>query len=199
MLITTCGPSIAHLLYINITQILCILPQPSSSASKPAASVAVGRQWVAGSSAPYNAVPAIPHGRICARAKGLGVCFLALHKPRAGELYTLKHVLSPDGCAMDGSPSASDSGFSMFFSETGSETRVPRSIYIDLEPERMLPTILSNHELIDPVMDKIRRFSDNCSGLCSLFVFHSFAGFGALLLERLSTDYGKKSKLEFCV
>jgi len=35
-------------------------------------------------------------------------------------------------------------------------------------------------------------------------VFHSFgggtgSGFGALLLERLSTDYGKKSKLEFCV
>jgi tubulin alpha len=36
------------------------------------------------------------------------------------------------------------------------------------------------------------------------FVFHSFgggtgSGFGALLLERLSTDYGQKSKLEFCV
>ena len=36
------------------------------------------------------------------------------------------------------------------------------------------------------------------------FVFHSFgggtgSGFGALLLERLSTDYGKKSKLEFAV
>lgn len=34
------------------------------------------------------------------------------------------------------------------------------------------------------------------------FVFHSFgggtgSGFGALLLERLSQDYGKKSKLEF--
>jgi tubulin alpha len=59
-------------------------------------------------------------------------------------------------------------------------------------------------ELIDPVMDKIRRLSDNCSGLQGFFVFHSFgggtgSGFGALLLERLSTDYGKKSKLEFCV
>lgn len=35
-------------------------------------------------------------------------------------------------------------------------------------------------------------------------MFHSFgggtgSGFGALLLERLSTDYGKKSKLEFAV
>jgi tubulin alpha len=59
-------------------------------------------------------------------------------------------------------------------------------------------------ELIDPVMDKLRRLADNCSGLEGFFVFHSFrcgtgSRFGALLLERLSTDYGKESKLEFCV
>jgi tubulin alpha len=59
-------------------------------------------------------------------------------------------------------------------------------------------------ELIDPTMDKIRRLADNCTGLQGFFVFHSFgggtgSGFGALLLERLSTDYGKKSKLEFSV
>lgn len=59
-------------------------------------------------------------------------------------------------------------------------------------------------ELIDPVMDRLRRLADNCSGLQGFFVFHSFgggtgSGFGALLMERLSTDYGKKSKLEFCV
>lgn len=59
-------------------------------------------------------------------------------------------------------------------------------------------------ELIDSVMDKTRRLADNCSGLQGFFVFHSFgggtgSGFGALLLERLSTDYGKKAKLEFCV
>lgn len=53
-------------------------------------------------------------------------------------------------------------------------------------------------------MDKLRRLADNCSGLQGFFVFHSFgggtgSGFGALLLEKLSTDYGKKSKLEFCV
>ncbi|KAF7798888.1 hypothetical protein EIP86_010116 [Pleurotus ostreatoroseus] len=53
-------------------------------------------------------------------------------------------------------------------------------------------------------MDKLRRLADNCSGLQGFFVFHSFgggtgSGFGALLLERLSVDYGKKSKLEFCV
>ena len=59
-------------------------------------------------------------------------------------------------------------------------------------------------EQIDVVMDKVRRLADNCSGLQGFFVFHSFgggtgSGFGALLLERLSTDYGKKSKLEFSV
>lgn len=59
-------------------------------------------------------------------------------------------------------------------------------------------------EMIDTVMDKVRRLSDNCSGLQGFFVFHSFgggtgSGFGALILERLSMDYGKKSKLEFSV
>lgn len=53
-------------------------------------------------------------------------------------------------------------------------------------------------------MDKVRRLADNCSGLQGFFMFHSFgggtgSGFGALILERLSTDYGKKSKLEFSV
>jgi hypothetical protein len=59
-------------------------------------------------------------------------------------------------------------------------------------------------ELIDQVLDKIRHVADNCSGLQGFLVFHSFgggtgSGFGALLMERLSVDYGKKCKLEFCV
>lgn len=59
-------------------------------------------------------------------------------------------------------------------------------------------------ELIDQVLDKVRRVADSCSGLQGFLVFHSFgggtgSGFGALLMERLSVDYGKKCKLEFCV
>jgi tubulin alpha len=59
-------------------------------------------------------------------------------------------------------------------------------------------------ELIDQVLDKVRHVADNCSGLQGFLVFHSFgggtgSGFGALLMERLSVDYGKKCKLEFCV
>ena len=43
-----------------------------------------------------------------------------------------------------------------------------------------------------------------CTGLQGFMIFHSFgggtgAGFGSLLLERLSVDYGKKSRIEFAV
>ena len=80
-------------------------------------------------------------------------------------------------------------------------------------------------EIADVVSDRIRRLVENCIGLqvsigSSLFnsfsllirprssqgflVFHSFgggsgSGFTSLLMERLSVDYGKKSKLQFCI
>ncbi|KAJ6543014.1 Tubulin/FtsZ, GTPase domain-containing protein [Mycena capillaripes] len=125
------------------------------------------------------------------------------------------------------SPPASDSNFSTFFSESGSGKHVHRSLYVDLEPgviddiktgpyrslfhpETMITgkadaanNYASGHytvskELIDPVMDKIRRLFYHCSVVQGFFVFHSFgggtgSGFGAFLLERQSTDY-----LEFC-
>ncbi|KAI9618664.1 hypothetical protein KEM48_006643 [Puccinia striiformis f. sp. tritici PST-130] len=159
---------------------------------------------------------------------------ISLHVGQAGcqvgnacwELYTIEHGLSPDGRIT--SPTArGDDGFSTFFSETGSGKYVPRSIYIDLEPNvvdevrtgtyRSLfhpETLVTGKEdaannyarghytvgkeLIDISMDRIRKLADNCTGLQGFFVFHSFgggtgSGFGALLLERLSADYGKKS------
>jgi len=59
-------------------------------------------------------------------------------------------------------------------------------------------------ELVDVTLDRIRKMVDNCTGLQGFLVFHSVgggtgSGFGSLLLERLSVDYGKKSKLDFCV
>uniref|UniRef100_A0A0N5A2I7 Tubulin alpha chain n=1 Tax=Parastrongyloides trichosuri TaxID=131310 RepID=A0A0N5A2I7_PARTI len=59
-------------------------------------------------------------------------------------------------------------------------------------------------ELIDLSLDKIRKVADNCTGLQGFLVFHSFgggtgSGFTSLLMERLSVEYGKKSKLEFSV
>jgi tubulin alpha len=59
-------------------------------------------------------------------------------------------------------------------------------------------------EMVDSVLDRVRKLADNCSGLQGFLMFHSFgggtgSGFGSLLMERLSVDYGKKSKLEFSV
>lgn len=59
-------------------------------------------------------------------------------------------------------------------------------------------------QLIDNTVDRLRKISDNCEGLQGFIVFHSFgggtgSGFGALLLERLSEEYGKKTKIECSV
>ncbi|GAB1523644.1 alpha-tubulin [Rhizoctonia solani] len=166
---------------------------------------------------------------------------ISIHVGQAGvqvgnacwELYTVEHGLTPDGRITKGSVAEGDNGFSTFFSESTKGKHVPRSLYIDLEPnvidevrsgtykdlfhpetlitgkEDAANNYARGHytigkEMIDTTMDRIRRLADNCSGLQGFFVFHSFgggsgSGFGALLLERLSQDYGKKSKLEFAV
>jgi tubulin alpha len=54
--------------------------------------------------------------------------------------------------------------------------------------------------IIDNVMDKLRKSTDMCSGLQGFLIFHSFgggtgSGFSSLLMERLTMDYGKKTKL----
>ena len=54
------------------------------------------------------------------------------------------------------------------------------------------------------MLDRIRKTADNCTGLHGFLIFHSFGGgtgfgFMFLLLERLSVDYGKMSKLEFAI
>merc|ERR1711966_404307 len=59
-------------------------------------------------------------------------------------------------------------------------------------------------EIVDLALDRIRKLADNCTGLQGFMVFHSIgggtgSGLGSLLLERLSVDYGKKSKLGFSV
>lgn len=59
-------------------------------------------------------------------------------------------------------------------------------------------------ELVDIVLDRVRKLADQCTGLQGFLIFHSFgggtgSGFTSLLMERLSVDYGKKSKLEFSI
>ncbi|XP_057313582.1 tubulin alpha chain-like [Hydractinia symbiolongicarpus] len=58
--------------------------------------------------------------------------------------------------------------------------------------------------MVDQVLDKVRRLTDMCEGLQGFLLFHSFgggtgSGLSARIMERLSVDYGKKSKLQFAV
>jgi len=149
------------------------------------------------------------------------------------ELYCLEHGITPDGVIKEGSVAEKDDSFSTFFSSTGAGQHVPRAVMVDLEPsvvdsvrqgpykglyhpeqlisgkEDAANNYARGHytigkEIIDNVLDRIRKLSDNCSGLQGFLVFHSFgggtgSGFTSLLMERLSVDYGKKAKLEFAV
>jgi len=143
----------------------------------------------------------------------------------------LEHGIQPDGQMP--ANATNDQSFSTFFSETGGGKHVPRAIFVDLEPsvvdqikvgeysklfhpEQMITgkeDAANNYarghytigrEIVDHVLDRIRRLSDQCSGLQGFLIFHSFgggtgSGFTSLLMERLSVDYGKKSKLEFSI
>lgn len=138
----------------------------------------------------------------------------------------------PDGMLANEAQHA-DGSFSTFFAEVNGGKHVPRTVFVDLEqtvidevrtgaykqlfhPEQLISgkeDAANNYarghytvgkEIIDPVLDRIRKLADNCDGLQGFLVFHSFgggtgSGFGALLMERLSVEYGKKSKLEFSV
>lgn len=149
------------------------------------------------------------------------------------ELYCLEHGIQPDGTLPVKAANQRDDAFSTFFSETGSGKYVPRAVFVDLEPgvideirtgpykqlfhpeqlisgkEDAANNYARGHytvgkEMVDSVVDRIRKLADNCTGLQGFLIFHSFgggtgSGFGSLLLERLSVDYGKKSKLEFAV
>lgn len=59
-------------------------------------------------------------------------------------------------------------------------------------------------EMIDLVLDRLRKAADMCNGLQGFLIFHAFgggtgSGLTSLLMERLSVDYGKKAKLEFAI
>eukprot|EP00752_Nemacystus_decipiens_P005915 g5346.t1 len=150
------------------------------------------------------------------------------------ELYCLEHGIQPDGqMPSDKTIGGGDDAFNTFFSETGAGKHVPRAVLVDLEPTvcdevrtgtyRQLyhpEQIISGKEdaannyarghytigkeIVDLVLDRIRKLADNCTGLQGFLVFHATgggtgSGLGSLLLERLSVDYGRKSKLSFAI
>lgn len=58
--------------------------------------------------------------------------------------------------------------------------------------------------MIEVCLDRVRKLADSCTGLQGFLVFNAVgggtgSGFGSLLLERLSVEYGKKSKLGFTI
>ena len=120
-----------------------------------------------------------------------------------------------------------------FFMETGAGKRVPRTVLVDLEPT-VLDTVRSGpyrglfhpdqllagkedaannyarghytvgRELLEPVMEKVRKLADQCSSLQSFLVFHSLgggsgSGLTALLMAQLAAEYGKTSRLQFSI
>ncbi|KAI8346897.1 Tubulin/FtsZ, GTPase domain-containing protein, partial [Choanephora cucurbitarum] len=133
------------------------------------------------------------------------------------ELYCLEHGIQPDG-HIPQENATGDNSFDTFFSETSSGKHVPRTVMVDLEPtvvdevrtgtyrqlfhpeqlitgkEDAANNYARGHytvgkELVDSVLDRIRKLADNCTGLQGFLVFHSFgggtgSGFGALLMER---------------
>uniref|UniRef100_A0AC35U9V3 Tubulin alpha chain n=1 Tax=Rhabditophanes sp. KR3021 TaxID=114890 RepID=A0AC35U9V3_9BILA len=59
-------------------------------------------------------------------------------------------------------------------------------------------------EILETCFDRITKVVEQCKNLQGFMIFHSFgggtgSGFCALLMERLSMEYGKKCKLELCV
>lgn len=150
------------------------------------------------------------------------------------ELYCLEHGIQPDGMMPgDSSVGKEDDAFNTFFSETNNGKHVPRSVFVDLEPsvidevrtgkyrqlfhpqqlisgkEDAANNYARGHytigkEIVDLVLDRIRKLADNCTGLQGFLFFNAVgggtgSGLGSLLLERLSVDYGKKSKLGFTI
>merc|ERR1711975_205019 len=115
----------------------------------------------------------------------------------------------------------------------GAGKHVPRCVFVDLEPtvadevrtgtyrqlyhpeqvisgkEDAANNYARGHgtigkEIVDLVLDRIRKLADNCTGLQGFMAFHATgggtgSGLGSLLLERLSVDYGRKSKISFAI
>ena len=133
------------------------------------------------------------------------------------ELYCLEHGIQPDGqMPSDKTVGGGDDSFNTFFSETGAGKHVPRCVYVDLEPtvidevrtgtyrqlyhpeqlisgkEDAANNYARGHytigkEIVDLVLDRIRKLADNCTGLQGFMCYHATgggtgSGLGSLLL-----------------
>ena len=117
------------------------------------------------------------------------------------ELYCLEHGIQPDGqMPSDKTVGGGDDSFNTFFSETGAGKHVPRAVFVDLEPtvvdeirvgtyrqlfhpeqlitgkEDAANNYARGHytigkEIVDLVLDRVRKLADQCTGLQGLWSF----------------------------
>ncbi|CAD8202344.1 unnamed protein product [Paramecium octaurelia] len=139
---------------------------------------------------------------------------ISLHIGQAGiqlgnncwELFGLEHGIQLDGyMTQDKTLRINDDAFQNFFSETGNNKHVPRSLFIDLDknsidelrrsqfrelfgPQQMISGkddaggIYARgyygigKNIIDACMDRIRQLTEDCMGLQGFIIFHSVGG-----------------------
>jgi tubulin alpha len=133
------------------------------------------------------------------------------------ELYCLEHGILPDGSMpSDTTVGRADDSFNTFFSETTSGKHVPRAVYVDLEPS-VCDEVRTGHykdlyhpeqiingkedaannyarghyttgkEIVDLVLDRIRKLADNCTGLQGFLCHHATVCFCFIFMVLLST------------
>ncbi|CAK0910258.1 unnamed protein product [Prorocentrum cordatum] len=149
------------------------------------------------------------------------------------QLFCFEHGIQPDGQMLsDKTIGGGDDAFNTFFSETGAGKHVPRCVMVDLEPtvvdertgtyrqlfhpeqlvsgkEDAANNFARGHttigkEIVDLVLDRVRKLADKCTGLRGFMVYNAVgggtgSGLGCLMLERLCVDYGKKTRVSFTV
>jgi tubulin alpha len=121
-------------------------------------------------------------------------------------LFCLEHGIQPDGqMPSDKTIGGGDDAFNTFFSETGAGKHVPRCVMVDLEPtvvdevrtgtyrqlfhpeqlisgkEDAANNFARGHytigkEIVDLVLDRIRKLADNCTGLQGFMIFNAVGG-----------------------
>ena len=142
------------------------------------------------------------------------------------ELYCLEHGITPDGKVLAGGED--NTNLSTFFSECGSGKYVPRSVFMDLEssvidqirtgtykqlfhPEQLITgkeDAANNYarghytigkEIIDQVLDRLRKLSDSCSGLQVSPYFKSEFRHGApsVFSQKCAVSLYKIKKIQF--
>ncbi|KAE8727692.1 Tubulin beta-1 chain [Hibiscus syriacus] len=91
----------------------------------------------------------------------------------------------------------------VYYNEASGGRFVPRAVLMDLEPGTM-DNIRSGAELIDFVLDVVRKEAENCDCLQGFQVCHSLgggtgSGMGTLLISKIREEYPDRMMLTFSV